>query len=91
MSMEAIREAAIKDLPSPCSPECTERSATCKFDGSCEEYNKWRVEYDALVKDYETQAAERRLATTMFAERHASKRYRQSCEYNRRKDKARER
>ena len=91
MSMEAIREAAIKDCPSPCTPECTRRTATCKFDGSCNEYNEWRDKYDAIVKEYETQAASRRLATTMFAERQGSKRYRQSCEYNRKMDKARER
>lgn len=38
MSTEVYREAALRDLPCPCNPECAERTATCKHDGSCGKY-----------------------------------------------------
>lgn len=89
MSTEVYREAALRDLPCPCNVDCTDRTATCKHDGSCGKYTAWRREYDALVERYAQKVEQECMAATMLAEKHVSKRYRLSNDYHRRMDKRR--
>ena len=89
MSTEVYREAALRDLPCPCNQTCTERTGSCKHDGSCGKYTEWRREYDALVERYAQKVEPSRQADSMLAEKHVSKRYRLSNDYHRRMDKRR--
>lgn len=34
----------------PCKQDCPNRTATCKFDGTCDEYKKWREKLDEQRK-----------------------------------------
>ena len=87
MSPQPYQEAALRDLPSPCTKDCPERTATCKFDGSCEKYEAWRVKYDALVEQYEASVHGDRLIVSMLADKRANHKYVIAWTRNRRTEK----
>ena len=88
MSPQPYREAALRDLPNPCAKECTKRTATYKFDGSCDKYEAWRVEYEALVEKYEASVQGDRIIVSMLADKWANHKYVIARDRNRRSEKS---
>lgn len=77
---------AYKTCQCPCTPECPERTMTCKFDGSCGKYNGWRARYDAVKERIkEHYGAERNIAS-MIKIKQGGKKYRAVIALNKRQN-----
>lgn len=62
----------------PCK-DCSKRTATCKFDGTCSKYADWKAEHEADIQHYRNTFRGSRLYNENRRDRIA--------EYNRRKRK----
>ena len=80
-------EIALRQCPPPCNPKCTERTATCKFDGSCEKYNEWKPRYADTMEAIKSKYAQAQLGTALSVERFQLKRYRDAIAYHRKLDR----
>jgi hypothetical protein len=60
-------------LKCPCVPECEKRTATCKFDGTCDGYQNWFAVHNAERQErYEKEKA---LLDVRYIEELRTKRY----------------
>ena len=74
--------AAYKVCPTPCTPECRRRTATCKFDGTCGEYAKWKAEYEETRKAVKAKWSGDRDIAKMRAVKQANKKYQATVIFN---------
>ena len=78
--------AAYKVCPTPCTPECRRRTATCKCDGTCGEYAKWKTEYEETLKAVKAKWSGIRDQAKLIAVKQANKRYRATVQFNKKLD-----
>lgn len=78
--------AALKACPTKrrCTPDCPNRTVTCKFDGSCDGYKTWRADYDKTLNDVKTTYSGDRDIAKMIAIKHGKKQYQATVAFNKR-------
>lgn len=76
--------AAYKVCPTPCTPDCAKRTATCKFDGTCDKYGKWKAEYEKTRKAVQDKWRGDRDRAKMIAIKHGKKQYQATVYFNKR-------
>lgn len=74
--------AASKACPTKCTPDCPNRTVTCKFDGSCDGYKTWRADYDKTLNNVKTKYSGDRDIAKMIAIKHGNKQYRATVQFN---------
>ena len=74
--------AAYKVCPTPCTPDRAERTMTCKFDGTCDKYAKWKAEYDKTRKAVQAKYSGDRDRAKMIAIKKANKKYQATVQLN---------
>ena len=42
----------MKKIPIPCTQDCQNRTPTCKFDGTCGLYEKWKNDRSEILTAY---------------------------------------
>lgn len=82
--------AAYKACPSPCTPECPKRTATCKFDGNCNKYAEWKVEYEKTRLAVQQRYAGERGAANMLSLKKSGRKYQASTAWNKKYEKRRD-
>ena len=74
--------AAYKACPSPCTRNCAGRTSTCKFDGTCDKYAKWKPEYEKTRKAVQAKYSGARDLAKMVATKRGNKKYQAAVHFN---------
>lgn len=74
---------AMKECPSPCTPDCLKRNAVCHVEGNCKAHDEWRLRYAVKLEEVKRRYDGDRTVGTMLAEKRTSKRYQMVVAYNR--------